>query len=74
MMIQGIWQHYCACFRKLPHNSLKYIVGCVFPYLHGALHDRDSHDSILYGHSLSVHESGMGYKVEKNSVWGLQFY
>lgn len=50
---------------KLSQNCLKYIVRCVFPYLHGALHDRDGHDSILYGHSLSVHKSGMGYKIER---------
>lgn len=34
-------------------------------YLHGALHDTNSHDSILYGYSLSVHESGMSCKLQE---------
>lgn len=37
-------------------------------YLHGALHDRDSHDSIFYGDCFSVHEPGMGCKVKIKTV------
>lgn len=50
------------------HVALKVIL--FSPYLHGALHDRDRHDSIFYGDCLSVHEPGMGCKVKiKIVLW-----
>lgn len=44
-----------------------------FSYLHGALHDRDGHDSILYSHSLSVHKSGMGCNNKYYSLLVIQY-
>lgn len=52
--------------KKQKHVAFKVIL--FSPYLHGALHDRDSHDSIFYGDCFSVHEPGMGCKVKIKTV------
>lgn len=66
---------------KIRINKINHIIGDYFikqyeirfSYLHGALHDRDGHDSILYSHSLSVHKSGMGCNNKNYSLWVIQY-